>query len=480
MYSELAQNFFAVAPAVLLFGVACIYLLLGMFQDDSTPAGARYVNGWGLASISILAATWIAVSKFGLQPSGITTKLFQSDAAALHGTHLTLLAGVLISAFSLTFTPRRFSYEFHASMFILLSGSIFLAAAADLTTLYLAIEMVSLPTSLLLSISRRDNAGRETTLKYFVLSAFSSAIFLMGASYLFGISGTTSLSGIAAAMSADNTTLAKVAMAFVLAGLAFRVTAVPFHFYAPDVFSGSTLSVSAMVATVPKIAGFLAFIRLLGGAQLNSGLVETAGILLMCLAITTMTAGNFMALAQSKVRRLLAYSSVAHSGYLLLGLAIALYQGGETSQVLSYLSAYTVMTFGVFAALATLNSSGQSDPDLADLNGLRQHAPGLSIALSICLLSFIGVPLTAGFWAKFGIFQAAVNSSNLWLIAGATVMALNAAVGAIYYLSLLIRINQRTEASVANREPIRFTPAFALCAACAVVTVLWFVVPTWM
>jgi NADH-quinone oxidoreductase subunit N len=480
MSAELLNSFLTVLPAVVLFGLACAYLLIGMFQDNSSPAGIQSINGWGVVSMVLLGGIWIGVVWFGLQPTGLTTKLFQSDAVALHGTYLTLLAGVLIAAFSITYTPRRYAYEFHACLLLLLAGSIFLAAAADLTTLYLAVEMVSLPTTLLLSISRRDNSGREATLKYFAMSAFASAVFLMGASYLFGLSGTTSLAGIAAALATNETTLANVAMALVLGGLAFRITAVPFHFYAPDVFTGSSLPVAAMIATVPKIAGFLAIVRLLGGAQLNPGFIETAGVLLIVLALTTMTAGNFMALAQTKWRRLLAYSSVAHSGYLLLGVAAALYRGGETTSILSYLSAYTVMTLGVFAALATLFSSSDSDPSLADLEGLHQRAPGLCIALTICLLSLIGVPLTAGFWAKFGIFQDAIRTARVELIVGAIVMALNAAVGAMYYLSLLFRIYRSPHVNTASTAIPKFTPSFALCVACAAITVLWFLAPNWM
>ena len=451
-----------------------------MFHDDSVPRGAQTLCGWGIVSTALLAATWLAVSYGDLQPLGMVTKLFQTDSVALHGTHLTLLAGVLIAAFSITSTPRKFAFEFHACLLILLAGVIFLAAAADLTTLYLAIEMVSLPTTLLLSISRRDDSGREATLKYFTLSAFSSAIFLMGASYLFGLSGTTSLTGIVTAVATNESALAKVALALVLAGLAFRVTAVPFHFYAPDVFTGSSLTVASMIATVPKIAGFLAIIRLLGGDQLNAGLFANAGAMLMLLALITMTAGNFMAMAQTKCRRLLAYSSVAHSGYLILGVASALFRGGETTYILSYLSAYTVMTLGVFSALSTLNTATDSDPKLADLDGLVQRSPMLCLALTVCLLSLIGFPLTAGFWAKFGIFQDAIRTSNTWLILGAVAMALNAAVGAMYYLSLLLRIYQRTGGRAAAPRPIGFTPAFALCATCALITVVWFVVPTWM
>lgn len=480
MSLELANSFLAVAPAVVIFGIACIYLLIGMFQDNSSPAGIKSVSGWGVVSTCLLAGVWIGAVWFSLQPAGLVTKLFQSDAVALHGTHLTLLAGVLISAFSITHTPRRYAYEFHASLLFLLAGSIFLAAAADLTTLYLAIEMVSLPTTLLLSISRRDNPGREATLKYFALSAFASAVFLMGASYLFGLSGTTSLSGIAAALATNDTTLAKVAMALVLGGLAFRVTAVPFHFYAPDVFTGSSLPVAAMIATVPKIAGFLAIIRLLGGVQLNSGLVESSGVLLLVLALVTMTAGNFMALAQTKWRRLLAYSSVAHSGYLLIGVAAALYRGGETTYVLSYLSAYTVMTLGVFAALATLTANGDSDPSLADLEGLYQRAPALCIALTICLLSLIGVPLTAGFWAKFGIFQDAIRTARTELVVSAVIMALNAAIGAMYYLSLLLRLYRAPHSNAAPAPAPKFNPSFALTVVCAAITVLWFLLPNWM
>ncbi|MEY4567679.1 MAG: NADH-quinone oxidoreductase subunit, partial [Planctomycetota bacterium] len=184
---------------------------------------------------------------------------------------------------------------------------------------------------------------------------------------------------------------------------------------------------------------------------------------------------------QKSWRRLFAYSSVAHSGYLLLGLAAALQQGIGAQAVLAYLAAYSVMTLGVFAAIATLHGSYDKDLQLSDLRGLTQRSPWVGISLSICLLSLIGIPLTAGFWAKFNIFQIAVTANDSLLLFGAVVMAINAVIGAVYYLSLLASINGWDSTKETKPLEISFaSPATVACVACAVITLLWFVFPKWM
>lgn len=479
---DLYQSLLPILPAVALMLGGCILLLFGIMQENSVlPADANRSNGWAWSSLLIILmvwGVWCLASTSGLR---FDTGLFRIDSVTRYGTHLTLLAGALLVIITLKMTPARYAFEFHSCLLFLLSGAIFVAGAADLTSLYLGLEVVSIPTTLLLSVSRRDDAAREATLKYFSLSAFSSAVFLMGGSYLYGIAGTTSIDGIILALAKEQNLLSQVALTMVLGGLAFRVTAVPFHFYAPDVFSGSALTVAALLSTLPKIAGFAAMIRLLGGETLSINLAANVVPTLMILALITMTLGNSLALIQKSWRRLFAYSSVAHSGYLLLGLAAALQQGIGAQAVLAYLAAYSVMTLGVFAAIATLHGSYDKDLQLSDLRGLTQKSWWIGISLSICLLSLIGIPLTAGFWAKFNIFQIAVTANDSLLLFGAVVMAINAVIGAVYYLSLLASINGWDSTKEAKPLEISFaSPATVACVACAVITLLWFVFPKWM
>jgi NADH-quinone oxidoreductase subunit N len=340
---------------------------------------------------------------------------------------------------------------------------------------------VSIPTVMLLSISRRDDKGREATLKYFALGAFASAIFLMGAAYLYGLAGTTSLTGIAVALTETPSTMGQVALALVLAGLAFRVTAVPFHFYAPDVFSGCSLSMAAVLSTLPKIAGFVAMIRFLGGTELNTGLATLALPTLLVLALITMTLGNCAALIQTGARRLLAYSSVAHSGYLMLGLAAVLLQGAAPTSVLSYLGAYVVMTIGVFAGITVIQSRSDGEIDVQDFTGVTHRNAWLGASMTVCLLSFIGIPLTAGFWAKFGIFQDLIIPNNNVMIIAAVIMAVNAVIAAIYYLSIIIRLNTVVEkGSQPTAHSVSVSPALVTCIACAALSLVWFFFPKWM
>ncbi len=234
MGQQFMQSLLPVLPAVGLFIAGCIFLLIGtLFEEPSEQAPDSNGSGWAWASLAVLLLIWGSWWFSGSTAFNHQSSIFRSDNVSRNGAHLALFAGCLIVAITIHMTPRKFAFEFHSCLLFLLAGLVLTSAASDLTTVYLGLELVSIPTVLLLSISRRDDLGREATLKYFALGAFSSAIFLMGTAYLYGLAGTTSLEGIAAALSKSPSTMGQVALALVLAGLAFRVTAVPFHFYAP-------------------------------------------------------------------------------------------------------------------------------------------------------------------------------------------------------------------------------------------------------
>lgn len=494
---EMLSSLLPVAPALGLIISACAILISWMFQPTSQNENSdqRPSNGWAWAGLAALIVVWGSWSFSGSTLLDRESTLFRSDVVSRAGTQLALLAGCLVAATTINRSPARYGAEFHACLLFLVAGLCFVSAASDLTTLYLGLEMVSIPTILLLAVSRRDNAGLESTLKYFALSAFSSAIFLMGCSYLFGVSGSTKIATIVSNIAADGSTAAYIAFALVLAGLAFRVTAVPFHFYAPDVFSGCSLPMGGLLSTLPKVAGFVAMIRLLGGPVLESGLAPVVLNTIVVLALITMTVGNLAALAQNNVRRMLAYSSVAHSGYLMIGLAAALVQGIGAQSVMMYLSAYIVMTLGFFAGVVAVFDRTDVKLDLTDLQGVTQRNLVLGAALTVCLLSLIGIPVTAGFWGKFMILRDLIAPENTMLLVGAIAMVVNSAIGAVYYLGMLVRVNgsangesetnrvkandSTAEISAAGQASLDL-PAAATCVICAATTLLWFILPKWM
>lgn len=470
-------------PAIAMMGAACVLVAMGMFQSntDADPVHDRLGSGFAWTSLGFLILIglwWTLGNGAGVEVSG---SLFQGGLVNSYGTQLALLCGVLIVCLSINMTPRRYPYEYHACLLFLLSGIILVAAAADITTLYLGLEMVSIPTIVLLASSRIDEPGRESTLKYFALSAFSSAIFLMGISYWFGLAGTTSLDDMVRTLANETSLVGRLAVGLVVAGLAFRVTAVPFHAYAPDVFAGCALPMTALMASLPKVAGFIALIRLFGGDQLDAGLVPSALNVLVILALISMTYGNLGALAQTSWRKLFAYSSIAHSGYLLLGLAAVLVRGSGPQPVLAYLVAYSVMTIGMIAGMATMLNASDKDASLEDMQGIFSQRPWLAAAMTVCLLSLVGMPLTAGFWAKFYILSESIASQHPLLRIGAIVLVINSAIAAMYYLGMMYRfyVKRGVESQPLDSQS-QFSTAGLTCVICAVLTIVWFVWPAWM
>jgi NADH-quinone oxidoreductase subunit N len=367
------------------------------------------------------------------------------DRFALVVKLLALAGGVVLVLLSWPDAPDAYAGEFHGSLLLLVAGTMLAAAANDLITLFLALELVSIPTYVMLYLPRTDASAQEAAVKYFLLSLLSSALLLFGFSYLYGLTGTTNLPALSETITGGFTDkalprVALVAILMVVAGLGFRITAVPFHFYAPDVYQGTATSLAAMLTYIPKVVGFAALLRLL--APLSVG--DQVPLLLFIMAAVTMTLGNVLALLQDNLKRMLAYSGVAHAGYMLIGLAVAprlprdavTLLGGYES-VLFYLIAYGSMTIGAFAILSYLSSPKKQVETINDLAGLGRTHPGTALLMVLFLFSLIGMPLTAGFWGKAFLFSGALsvrddpNHLYLWL---AVIGAINAAIGAWYYL----------------------------------------------
>ncbi|QEL17012.1 NADH-quinone oxidoreductase subunit N [Limnoglobus roseus] len=452
-----------VVPEIALVGVACVLFVLGLFTSSRFLHTSLAVLGLaGAFAVALVAQPWETTLYDGLKANTEAYYPILPSAAATLIRYLTLAAGLVLMLLSTKEATREIAADYLACLLIAVAGTSLVARANDLVTLYLALEMISVPTYVLLYLPHRGKPGQEAAVKYFVLSILSSAVTLFGFSYLFGLTGSTNLSAINAVLTAANkeaiSPLAVLAMVLVVAGLGFRITAVPFHYYAPDVYQGGPTAVVAQLSVLPKVAGFLALARLLGivSGPLNDLPFPTSTqvpLLLWVLAAATMTLGNVMALMQDNLKRILAYSGVAHAGYMLLGLVTASAYATPTEGLLPryvsgfdglifYLVGYALMTLGTFAILAYLNSADQPTESVDDLAGLHQTNPFAAAMLFVALLSLIGIPLTAGFTGKLFLFLGLYDSPTVTGMGNAyktltVIAAINAAIGAVYYLRLL-------------------------------------------
>lgn len=496
------DTFKLLAPELALVATALVALVGAAF------VGLR--KGWLVALIGI----GIAMALAGGQPAAdatITSGPVTLDGFSAYIRWTVLVAGAILclvqagDLFRSAITRgsglhRGGTCEEAGTFLMLLAGLSLVGVSNDLVLLFVGLELVSIPTYILLALKRTDAHGQEASLKYFFLSLVASALFLYSAVCLYGIGGSTSLAAIGDALrSADartitmTTVLLPVALGMAMAGAAFRLAAVPMHFYAPDVYEGTSPGNAALLSTLPKVAGVVVLARLLGlaiqpvGAAAGIGEAAQTSLsflwhLAAVLAALTMTVGNVMALVQNNLRRLLACSSIAHAGYLLVGIAAAAasaatrgerpFDGaaaadtmwtiglGGMSATLLYLATYIVATVGVFAALTYLghrwpewnSGNGPRPPreevaSVDDLDGLSSTNPVAAFSIAVFLLSLAGIPPLPGFWGKLSLATAALEvdwtspvafgSRRAWFVALAVILVLNAAIAAAYYLRLI-------------------------------------------
>ena len=474
----LKSSLAVMAPAITLILGGSVVMAASLVLK---PGNARDVHGQrtGVAIASLVILVLAAILHvWRMIPAELGNGLFRFDETALASERLALLGGLILILMSWSTAPKANLGEYYGCLLIIIGAIPVVGASNDLVSLFLGLELISIPTYIMLGISKGDNAGSEATMKYFLLSAFASSLFLLGLSYLYGFSGSTNLQVIQSSY-ASGGRLVSLAVVLVICGLAFRITAVPFHFYAPDVFEGTSLTLAGIMSYLPKVAGFVALIRVLGTGLGTEAIAVVVPVLLVCAALT-MIIGNFMASAQSNLRRLLAYSSVAHTGYLLLALTALLRQNAEPNVMFSYLAAYAAMTLGFFACLGEIEAAGGKTQLVGDLSGMFYRRPAASIGMTVCLISLIGLPLTAGFWAKFLVFMGTVaaGTKDPWSIVMAVLMAFNAVIAAGYYWRVLSKLFEKSDAYV----PLRvFRPSlFVAYTICVVLTLMWFFVPAVM
>jgi len=350
--------------------------------------------------------------------------------------------------------PRKLPIaEFAATLIFAISGAMLLAAARDLLVLFLGLELLVLPGYLLAGFAKRDGLSTEGAIKYFLLGSFSSAIFLFGLAYLLGFTGTTRIGDIAAQLqlvAAGRAPLPAglaIGLAFITTGVAFKIAAVPFHYWTPDAYQGSPTPVTGYLSVGPKVAAFALILRLFVGAlEPIKGDLTPA---LIILAVLTMTLGNLVALTQSNIKRMLAYSSIAHTGYILVGLAA--WAGAIPASpaelaglegILIYSVAYTFMNLGAFAVVSALQRRPGVTSEIESFAGLGRRAPVAGALLALFLISLTGIPPTAGFFGKAYVILAAVQVGG-WLTLLAVIAVLNAAMAAFYYLRVVVYMYMR-------------------------------------
>jgi NADH-quinone oxidoreductase subunit N len=323
--------------------------------------------------------------------------------------------------------------EYHALMLFATSGMMLMASAGDLITLYLGLELMALSIYVLAGFMRRDSRSNEAGIKYLILGAFSSGIMLYGMSLLYGLSGTTNLTGIMVFL--RHADLANpvlfLAMVMLMVSFGFKVAAVPFHMWVPDVYEGAPTSVTAFMSAGPKVAGFAVLLRVflhaLGPVHADSS------ILLAVLAVLTMAVGNIMAISQTNIKRMLAYSSIAHAGYALVGLAAGGPDGAAS--VMLYVLIYAVMNMGAFGVVIMLRKAGVRGEEIADFAGLGKTNKTAAFLMLIFLFSLTGIPPMAGFVGKFYIFKSAVQAGMIWL---AVIGVIFSAISAYFYLRVIM------------------------------------------
>ncbi|MFL6799302.1 MAG: NADH-quinone oxidoreductase subunit NuoN [Xanthobacteraceae bacterium] len=417
-------------PEITLVAGAMLLLMFGVFRTERT-SGEGVGYGIDLAAILLLLATGVIVV---LLPAGRLVTFgdsFVVDGFARFLKLLALAGSAAAILMSLSYLAAERQQRFEYSILILLSttGMLMLISASDLIALYLGLELMSLALYVVAAINRDSARSTEAGLKYFVLGALSSGMLLYGASLIYGFTGTVSFAGIAKAALQPGLGLV-FGLVFLFAGFCFKVSAVPFHMWTPDVYEGAPTPVTAFFAAAPKVAGLAMFVR--------TTIVAFPGVLgqwqqiVVFVAIASMALGAFAAIGQRNIKRLMAYSSIGHMGFALVGLAAGTQDGVQG--VLVYIAIYLTMTIGTFACILAMRRDGRMVEDIADLSGLARTSPVMAFFFAMLLFSMAGIPPLAGFFAKFYVFLAAIQAGLFTL---AVIGVITSVIGAYYYLDIV-------------------------------------------
>jgi NADH-quinone oxidoreductase subunit N len=444
-------DFYRVLPELLW----CGFGLLAMFLQPFVRNRHFFTALAFIGALAGTAGSWLSFRNPGAGFYG----LIQADAFSFF-FHLlvgTVAVLVILAAGPYLDRERLPVAEFYALLLFATAGMGVLASAQELLTAFIGLEMSSISSYILAGYRRDSLKSGESAMKYFLLGSFATAFFLYGIALAYGATGTTRLDMMADADAAS--TLLKLGLSMILIGLGFKVAAAPFQIWTPDVYEGAPTPVTALFSAGPKAAAFALLLRIFATVPAATHFWFWA---FWILAVLTMFAGNLGALVQTNIKRLLAYSSIAHAGYILVAFAAvtSMAKGGSAeaaaayAAVLFYLLSYALVKLGAFTIVSQLGGTGEKNISLDDYAGLSQRQPVVAAVLSIYLLSLLGLPVTAGFFGKFYIFKAALNSHLLWL---AVLMAINSIIGAYYYLRVIVLMYMREpSAEAAAAAPVGF------------------------
>ncbi len=468
------SDFYYLLPEIVLT-VGALLLLLA---DLMTPRDKQSILAW--VTLAVLGATAVALIPVAGVNVSVSRGLIAVDTFALFFKVIFLGSAALTVLMSVKYLDVEGTRagEYYFLILVATLGMMFMAGGTDLITLFIGLETMAISFYILTGFLKPSRRSNEAAVKYFLLGAFSLGILLYGMSLMYGLSGSTNLRAIATGLAGQESDPRLVlAVILVVAGMGFKIAAVPFHMWAPDVYEGAPTPITGFLSVGSKAAAFAMLLRIFVESlpTMRVSLSESVsltpagpaigwGMMFYVLAVVSMTVGNFAALTQSNLKRMLAYSSIAHAGYLLIGVVAGTARG--VTAMLVYLFVYGFMQLGAFAVLALMRRHDVVGDELKDLNGLFFRQPFAAVAMLLFMLSLGGIPPTAGFMGKFWLFSAAIESGYMWL---AVIGVLNSAVSLYYYIRIVVYMMLKNEP--AGSEP-RQSPALALAMGVAVVATL--------
>jgi NADH-quinone oxidoreductase subunit N len=429
MYDQFQQTILPILPELVVVGTALLVLILDFFVEK----GSKAVLGW-LSLAGVLIAAYVSADLMTMSGSYFEGT-FLLDPFSSYFKFVFYLAcglGILVSINYLKIEEINRG-EYYALMLFSTSGMMMMASAGDLITLYLGLELMALSLYILAGFMRKDSRSNEAAIKYLVLGAFSSGIMVYGMSLLYGLSGTTNLAGILAFLKGADLTnpVLFLSMIMLIVSFGFKVAAAPFHMWVPDVYEGAPTPVTAFMSAGPKVAGFAVLLRIF--LYTLEPLHAHSTAVIAGLAVLTMAVGNILALSQTNIKRMLAYSSIAHAGYALVGLAAGGPEGAAS--VMLYVCIYALMNMGAFGVVIMLRKAGERGEEITDFAGLGKTNKTAAFLMLIFMFSLTGIPPLAGFVGKFYIFKSAVQAGLLWL---AVVGVIFSSISAYFYLRVIM------------------------------------------
>ena len=449
-----SADYIRILPELVLSAFGIIVMLLEPLVDEEKSQKLLGLIAF-VGAIAALLATWYMAQSPGLAFSNMVK--VDGFSVYFHFLIIAIAAVVILSSFEYMAVQRIRAGEYYALILFGAVGMTLMSSAVELVLIFIALEISSISTYILTGFRRNEAASSESSLKYFLLGSFATAFFLYGVAMMFGATGSANIDVISQKLqSGPVQLLVYVAMALMFVGLGFKVAAAPFHIWTPDVYEGAPAPIVGFMSTAPKAAAFAVLLRVV--FTINA---PGRFWLLWLAAALSMTIGNVGALVQTNIKRLLAYSSIAHAGYLLVAFAMTTSANSPNgiSAAMFYTAAYAAMNVGAFAVVSHFANAGERYVTLVDYEGLGRSSPLLAATLTIFLLSLIGIPMTGGFFAKFYVFSAAMKANLIWLT---IIGVINSAIGAYYYLRIIVVMYMRESRQQVPATPVPFGLGLAL------------------